>query len=334
MIIQIAAFTETGRKTAKKIAGLGDTMEFCFYDKAKSSLSDWTKAAFEKKTPLVYVGAVGIAVRTIAPFVESKLTDSPVIVVDEQGQYVIPILSGHVGGANELARVIALHLGASPVITTATDINSVFAVDVFAVKNGFSILKKDGIKQISSRLLKNEQVSMAVETGHEIVGELPAGIKLVEYPPAEDVDIVISDDEDALSRAVMPLRPKRIILGMGCKKGKPYQDIEAIIDESGIDLDQVYALATIDIKKDEPGFLELVERNRIKLITYTGDQLLEAKGDFSASDFVKATVGVDNVCERSAVLAAGENGSLLTKKKAKNGVTLAVSKRDWRVEFE
>ena len=332
MIVQIAAFTEQGKKTAYEITRTPSVDNYSYYDKSKDTLSEWTKDAFANRRALIFVGAMGIAVRTIAPYIKSKLTDSPVIVVDEKGQFVIPILSGHVGGANELAHKIAEHLGAVAVITTATDINDVFAVDVFAVKNGLEILNKKGIQAVSSKILEGERATISFPLGKS--RKLPQELIYIDYPPKINVDIIISEDDELLKKATFPLRPKKKILGIGCKKGKSCEDIEELVDECGVDMNQIYAVASIDIKKNETGIIQFSNKYRIEFLTYTKEELMKIEGDFSASEFVNSTVGVDNVCERSALLCAGKNGRILQKKTAKNGVTLAVAERDWEIDFE
>ena len=332
MIVQIAAFTEQGKKTAYEITRTPSVDTYSYYDKSKDTLSEWTKDAFANRRALIFVGAMGIAVRTIAPYIKSKLTDSPVIVVDEKGQFVIPILSGHVGGANELAHKIAEHLGAVAVITTATDINDVFAVDVFAVKNGLEILNKKGIQAVSSKILEGERATISFPL--EKSRKLPQELIYIDYPPKINVDIIISEDDELLKKATFPLRPKKKILGIGCKKGKSCEDIEELVDECGVDMNQIYAVASIDIKKNETGIIQFSNKYRIEFLTYTKEELMRIEGDFSASEFVNSTVGVDNVCERSALLCAGKNGRILQKKTAKNGVTLAVAERDWEIDFE
>ena len=332
MIVQIAAFTEQGKKTAYEITRTPSVDNYSYYDKSKDTLSEWTKDAFVNRRALIFVGAMGISVRTIAPYIKSKLTDSPVIVVDEKGQFVIPILSGHVGGANELAHKIAEHLGAVAVITTATDINDVFAVDVFAVKNGLEILNKKGIQAVSSKILEGERATISFPL--EKSRKLPQELIYIDYPPKINVDIIISEDDELLKKATFPLRPKKKILGIGCKKGKSCEDIEELVDECGVDMNQIYAVASIDIKKNETGIIQFSNKYRIEFMTYTKEELMRIEGDFSASEFVNSTVGVDNVCERSALLCAGKNGRILQKKTAKNGVTLAVAERDWEIDFE
>ena len=153
MIIRIVSFTKAGDALAKKTESLLPEHIFEFFHVENSAgstdaidggtVGEFISESFRHHFPLVFVGAVGIAVRLICSFVESKLSDSPVIVMDEKGKHVIPILSGHVGGANRIARLIAERTAANAVITTATDVNGIFSVDEFACDNGLEIINKD-----------------------------------------------------------------------------------------------------------------------------------------------------------------------------------------------
>ncbi len=167
-------------------------------------LTEWTGEQMKKRRSLLFIGACGIAVRAIAPFLTDKLNDVPVLVMDEQGRFVIPVLAGHVGGANELAVSLAERMGSTPVITTATDLNHCFAVDLFARRNALHIVNKDGIAKVSSRILAGEEVTMAVEEGHfreeaqTLRGRrvsrktnIPDGIRLVSCIPEFHTDIPI-----------------------------------------------------------------------------------------------------------------------------------------------
>lgn len=168
-------------------------------------LTEWTGEQMKARRSLLFIGACGIAVRAIAPFLTDKLNDVPVLVMDEQGRFVIPVLAGHVGGANELALSLAERMGSTPVITTATDLNHCFAVDLFARRNALHIVNKDGIAKVSSRILAGEEVTMAVEEGHLREEEaqtlrgrrvsrktnIPDGIRLVSCIPEFHTDIPI-----------------------------------------------------------------------------------------------------------------------------------------------
>ena len=129
----------------------------------QESVSVWAGEQMAAHHALVFVGACGIAVRAIAPWITDKLHDSPVLVIDEQGQYVIPLLSGHVGGANELAVRLAGELGAVPVITTATDLHGSFAVDLFAKRNDLWIHNREGIARVSAKILAGEKITIRTD---------------------------------------------------------------------------------------------------------------------------------------------------------------------------
>lgn len=297
-IIRTVYFTDNGEKLIKKLRAVDSDFIFEIREK-NQELSDWTKECFELHLPMLFVGSVGIAVRTIASFITDKLSDSPVVVVDELGQHVIPILSGHYGGANSLAIELADLIQAKPVITTATDINNVFAVDVFAKNNGLRVSDKDKIKNVSSKVLKGE-------------------------------NITVEERDDAIVIDGLKLYPKRIVLGMGCKKGKSFQELKDFVAEH-YDLGELkknlFAICSIDVKADEMGLVMLAQYFGVQFITYSAEELIKVQGDFSDSSFVNKTVGVGNVCERAALLGAGDEGILIRGKIARDGMTLAEAKR-------
>lgn len=351
MKISIISFTENGGKLSEMVSEkLGDreTELFtkCTYfsgdiekiRKIKVSVGDWAGEQMAKGNALIFIGACGIAVRAIAPHIVSKLSDSPVIVIDEKGDYVIPVLSGHIGGANELACRIAECIGAEPVITTATDIRKKFAVDLFAKKNGLFIENKEGIAKISAKVLAGEKISLSVETGHMDTGEgLPENFSRLAYPPNEKADILITSGNRQFE-AALTLRPKEYIIGAGCKKGKDPEMFAAFIrknlEKAGIREDQIYSLASIDVKRNEPAMIEWSQKRKVPFLTYSSEELLSTEGDFQESAFVKSQVGVGNVCERSAMKAAGPDGELIFKKYAEDGMTIGIAKRRWRVRFD
>lgn len=312
-------------------------------------LTEWTGEQMKKRRSLLFIGACGIAVRAIAPFLTDKLNDVPVLVMDEQGRFVIPVLAGHVGGANELAVSLAERMGSTPVITTATDLNHCFAVDLFARRNALHIVNKDGIAKVSSRILAGEEVTMAVEEGHfreeeaGIPGEkrlleeinVPEGIRLVSTESLADV--LVAPASYGQGR-LLTLRPKEYVIGIGCKRGKAAEQIDHFVNralkESGISMEQVAAFASIDRKKDEEGILWMSSHYGIPFVTYSAEELQQVEGTFHASEFVKSQVGVDNVCERAALRFSGPDGILITGKQAEDGITAAIVKRRWSVSFD
>ena len=352
MELSMISFTENGKRLSESIAKLLDKeLEVLLYTKCeagindtahsnilfvKSSVGDWAKERMQEKNALLFIGACGIAVRAVAPFLTDKLHDVPVLVMDEKGKYIIPILSGHMGGANDLANHIAAKTGAEPVITTATDINKKFAVDIFAKRNSLSIVNKDGIVRVSSKILDGKEITISIETGHESTCE-ETGVQIVPYPPAGFVDVVVTSQDDVFDTSIL-LKPREYVIGIGCKKGKNVNEIDHFISqliyEMGISIMQIFALSSISQKRDERGIIEWCRKEGIPFLTYTAEELQGVNGDFTESSFVKAQVGVGNVCERAAVKACGENGKLLVPKVAENGMTIAIARREWKVCFD
>lgn len=312
------------------------TAEHRFW-KVEESLSSWAAQWVPLLDGIIFISATGIAVRGIAPFVKDKKTDPAVVVIDEQGNYAISLLSGHLGGANLLAQKAAKVIGAQAVITTATDVNHTFAVDVFAKKNGL---------QISDMTLAKEMAALLVQ-GKKIPWGAGAGFV---YPENQKIPeaLVYQEGESPDGRKgtlwfllengkILHLWKKTICLGIGCKKGTAEENIavqvERCLEKEQIALEQIQMAASIDLKKEETGLLAYCQRKHLPFVTYTSQELQEAKGNFTPSSFVSKITGVDNVCERSASVAS-EGGVLIMKKQAAEGVTTACAIKKWSVDFE
>ena len=237
----------------------------------------WIGEMWQTASLLIFIGAAGIAVRLIAPFVNDKRTDPAVLVIDEQGKYCISLLSGHLGRANEWTLKIAAALDAEPVITTATDREKCFAVDLYGQDNGLQLENKALAKQISAALLY--------------------GISCV-------------------------------AVGIGCRKGAAQSQIAnavgTLCETTGIQPHCIRLIASIDLKKDEPGILGFCKERKLPFVTFSESELNSVRGDFSESLFVQKQTGVSNVCERSAVLAC-ESGILICRKTIADHVTAAAA---------
>lgn len=306
-MIALISFTDRGQTLAERLANALDGQAVrC---NQGQSLDGWTQEHFQTGNALIFVGAAGIAVRAVVPYVKSKTTDPAVVVVDEAGRFAIPILSGHLGGANGLVRKIAALCGAVPVITTATDLSGAFAVDQWAKKQNCAILNPEGIKSVSGTLLAGGNVELC--SPWPVAGEPPEGISL-------------------------RLMPKIAVLGVGCKRGTPQAVLEAAFAALPIHPASFCKVCTIDLKQNEPGLLAFCRAHGLELETFSAAELQGAPGEFSPSEFVERVTGVDNVCERAAVLGSG--GRLLLKKRAGNGVTMAVAVKpftpNWRWQDE
>ncbi len=316
-------FTNNGRLLAEKMQKCGVSLSA--FDGRGGQYRCFVENCFQKGERLIFIGAMGIAVRAIAPYIRSKDTDPAVLVMDEKGQFVIPLLSGHIGGANRLAQYIAEVLGAQAVLTTATDIHGVFAADDWAAKNGMTVKNIGHIKGVSSKLLGNECV--ALETDEAKEAALPQGLYL-----AKPGEIYIGSDMKK-GQDKLHLVPKCCVLGLGCRKGSRLEDIETLFSDvcKLVCKDAFYAVASIDLKKDEPGILAFCKKHALAFYTFSAAELQAVPGAFTASAFVKQTTGVDNVCERSA---ARMTGRVHLPKISKNGVTMAVGQKVLELNFE
>ncbi len=300
----------------------------------KDSLKLWTKKMFETKEAILFIGASGIAVRAIAPYVEDKKYDPAVVVMDERGKFCISLLSGHLGGANELAETVGKELGAIPVVTTATDVNGRFAVDVFAKKNRLYISNMSLAKEVSAKLLHGGTVGFISEL--PVTGQAPEGLVINQEDMELGIYVGVHYHRQPFEQTLW-LIPRSITAGIGCRKDVSTEQIEELFEEAcqinGLFHEAVAQAATIDLKKEEPALREFCQEMGIPLSVYTAEELLKTEGDFSASDFVQSVTGVDNVCERSAVKASG-GGKIIQKKIGRNGVTVAFAMEEWSVEFE
>lgn len=332
------------------------------FGEGKADLRAWTALAWEASDALLFVGAAGIAVRAIAPHVASKANDPAVVAIDEAGRFAVPLLSGHLGGANELAQTVARAAGAIPVITTATDVRGVWAVDTWARRAGLAVSNPEAIKRVSARLLSGGRV--ALYSDMPISGQPPEGVDIAS--DRARADIVVSPFAGANAGAsvraaettgeVVPAgetgkpagvraqapapEPLRLVVpcivaGIGCRRGACAEAIEEAFllacGQVGISPSAVREAATIDVKAHEEGLLAFCCARNIPLATYSAEELSQVEGSVSPSDFVRATVGVDNVCERAAL---ADGGKLIFPKLAHGGVTVAFSKVTIELSFK
>lgn len=332
MRIDIACFTaqghELGERLRRELQSRGEVvlLDRCGGDGVP--VREWTQEHFPRSDALIFVGAVGIAVRAIAPELVSKAVDPAVVVVDDAGTFSIALLSGHIGGANALARQVAEILQATSVVTTSTDVNRVFAFDDWARRSGLIVQNPERIKSVSSRLLAGKTVTL--QSGFPVRGALPLGVALAEADGDVVVDILQPARADALH-----LVPPVTILGVGCRKGTDVETIEnaftTVCAASGVSPLSIDKVCSIDLKEREPGLLDFCQRRGLRFETFPAERLAAVEGEFGASSFVKTVAGVDNVCERSAV--AGSGGRLLVGKTVAHGVTMALAVGEYVVDF-
>ena len=330
--LYIIYFSKNGEISASRIAEtLASDSQFTLHKIHGSPIAENMKAVFKRENILVFIGAVGIAVRAVSTLLQSKATDPPVIVIDEKANFVIPILSGHIGGANRLAERIAASIGATAIITTATDSCGVFAVDSFAVENGYAIINPAAIKIVSSMLLRNETVFLSSE--FEIQGTLPENIVLKERV---DVGIHIGKSYENVSGQTLLLLPKRFHIGIGCKRDISFELLDDFFRETlencSISVETVATISSIDLKRNEEAINMLSKRYHVPFRTYTVEELRKHEHGFESSQFVRDKIGVGNVCEASAWMSSNR-GSVILAKQVRNGMTIAIAEENWIVRF-
>lgn len=348
MRLAAISFTRAGGRLCRRLVGaLAAQGETCEGYVVKTYLEDggcepvlrpleesaaaWTSRQFSGVDGLIYIGAAGIAVRSIAPCLRDKLTDPAVVVIDEAGQFVVSLLSGHLGGANDLARRIAVLLGAQPVITTASDVNGRTAIDVWAAAHGLSIGSRERAKEVAAAVLDGEAVAFFCDEPVEV--EAPEGC-VRDGDCERRVRVTVRKNcgkgEETVSGMELHLIPPILYLGIGCKKGTAREVIEGevlrVLEAYGLYRQAVAGIGSIDLKAEEAGLKELASCWHIPFMTFSPSELEQAPGDFSESEFVRTVTGTGNVCERAAVLAAGAGAELIVPRQAGNGVTVAVAK--------
>ncbi len=343
MKVDIYAFSSSGAKLcAEIIENMKEDLVEAFvpekyansakYVKVRAyNLYKSTEKSFETADCIIFIGAAGIAVRAIAPFVRSKKTDPAVICMDERGINVISLLSGHIGGANRITHQIALMVGGNPIITTATDINDKFAVDEWATRKNLHIMSLKKARDMAAYILENEKIGLISD--FDVRGELPQEFDRNE----KNKGICISYNSNKKPfENTLNLIPKNISVGVGCRKDARYEDIyeaiKTVLSNNNISHFAIRNLNSIDLKKDEKGLIRTAEIFKVPFITYTKDELNTAEGEFTKSDFVKNVAGVDTVCERAALM--GNSKQLIITKTIINSVAIAVAREDYTVDFD
>ncbi len=296
------------------------------------NLQESARQAFQSADVIIFIGAAAIAVRTSAPLLQSKEKDPAVLVVDEHGRYVIPILSGHMGGANSMARWLAEKLGGQAVITTATDINGLFAVDEWTARQGLKLSSLDDAKFFSAALLERGQAGLYSEFPLEEI--LPPSLTEADRGP---LGIAVTVKEKCRPFAItVTARPPILHIGIGCRQGMTADHIGERVEEEmqrlGLSWEAVADVSTIDFKRREEGLTQFAARRQLPIRYYSARQLNKAPGRFMASHFVRRIAGTDNVCGRAAVLAS-HGGRLLLEKSGCDGVTVAIACENYTVRF-
>ena len=307
-------------------------------------LSATLEEKFGQYTGHIFIMATGIVVRVLAPLIQSKSMDPAVVVVDDLGKNAISLLSGHIGGANELTQKIARIIEANPVITTATDINEVPAIDVLAMERGLVIENPEAIKTVNMAFLKREEVLLHDPfnfLANDLLNSESGICKRLMYDinySSQQTEIknsscvYIDDVLSELPSKVLILRPPTLVAGIGCNRGTDSEEISThlkeVLESQRLAPTSLKCLASIDIKSDEAGLIAVAESLDMPLIFFTSEELNQAKGIKNPSPVVEKHVGVKSVCEAAAIKASGD-GTLIVPKESTKNVTVAIARIDF-----
>ncbi len=353
--IAVIAITRRGVETALKIQrGLDISGVACtVYAPKKYSqngvvaldkkLADFIADIYSKVDAIVAVMASGIIIRSVAPLLESKLTDPAVVGVDAMGKFAISLLSGHLGGANELAHLVAKSVNAIPVVTTATEVMGKTSVDELARNLHLTIENPDSLVAVNSSIVNGDRIVLV------LVGEakIPAnaigsfefrtadtGAQALDIINGYDAGIVITHEPLTVAKFVKPftiLKTRHVVVGLGARKEASADSIITAVDTAlemvHVPLARVYRFATVDIKRDSQPMLDAVKKLGAPLEFLSVDALRMVNNTELSPDsaMVQEKIGIGGVCERAALLVAGKNAKLILKKMKLNGVTVAVA---------
>lgn len=309
---------------AGKLAKLyGDTLKAQIYTLKKFNIEDTIQMEnftetlekeFNSYDGHIFIMATGIVVRKISTLIKSKDVDPAVVVIDEGAHFVISLLSGHLGGANELAEIIGEKLNLVPIITTSSDVTGKIAVDTLSQKLNGELESLEKAKNVTSLIVDGKGVDI----------KLP---KNVDFDRKGDVEgvIIVSNRENIES---VRIYPKNLVLGIGCKRGTSEEHIltgiEMAMKKHSLSMKSIKKIATVDIKADEVGLIAAAKTLGKDLIIISREDIKRVEGQFEGSQFVKKQIGVTCVSEPCALLASSGNGKFLEKKYIYDGMTISI----------
>lgn len=339
--IAVLALTAGGAELAKSLAqGLGKVqlylpqrLQGLVVSGDTTYFTDWrqmAKEVFQRHQRMIFIMACGIVVRTLAPWLVGKNIDPAVVVLDEKGQFAISLLSGHVGGANELARQVARVTGGTPVITTATDVNGAPAVDLLAQQTSCSPYPASQVKLFNRWLVEGEKVTLFCRW--PLPEDLQQGFHYIEnldqLPLTGPVVYLTNRLTPTTGQPRLLLRPRNLVVGVGCRQGVTLQQVIKAVKTAcklgRFSLLSLACLATVDLKLQEPALQQAAAYFKVPLVAVSREEIAKLEGQFTPSDFVRQKIGVGGVCEPAAMLASS-GGQIIVPKQKLGPVTAAIA---------
>jgi cobalamin biosynthesis protein CbiG len=331
----VVALTPRGRDLGQRLVealGCGEVRT------VQTGAGDALAALFQAGRPLVCIMALGIVVRVLGPLARDKKTDPPVVVVDEAGRFAVSVLGGHVAGANALAREVAEAIGATPVITTASEALGLPALDLIGHSRGWKVESDAQLTEVAAAMIRGEAIAVVQEAGSQEwyaeFGDWPANLARVEAPPQGRWAGLIWISDRSCPRFPCPTviyRPPTLVLGVGCRRGVPWDEIDALFQHvcctQGFSPLSLGVVATASLKADEPGLREFAERHGVPLKAFPLEDLAAVADLPTPSEAVRARIGIAGVAEPAALRAAGTDRLLMPKYRGRR-VTMAVARRE------
>ena len=342
-MISIISFTSSGFKIGKKIENNFANCKHYFHKELDIKISSLMKDIYEESQAIVFISATGIAVRMISPYIKNKKVDPAVVVIDDQGKFIIPLLSGHLGGSNELSKKISeIFPKSTLVMTTASDSRGFTSPDLFAKDMGFCFyneeklteyanayaLTNEELTEFTSAMVEGEEIYLYSEV--EINWDYSNFTRIYSLENMKDSQklIYISSKKISGKYNYLQIIPKNLHLGIGCRRGvssKIMRDfIEEVFKDNNLLPEAIESISSIDLKSDEQGILELAKNYKAKTIFYSQEDLKKVEDMFEISEFVRKTVGTSSVAEGSCYLTSR---NIIVDKKIGPSMTLAIGRK-------
>lgn len=331
MELAIVTLTKGAYRTAKRVKECMDvSVEIYTKDSFLGSWKDFVGELFQKYSYLLFIMATGIVVRVIAPYLKNKTVDPGIMVMDEQGRFVISLLSGHLGGANAYTEKIAKSIKAIPVITTASDVLGLISVDLLAKNLNCKMESLQKAKEITADIVNGKRVGILADIPVDISES--KNFQVIKPGEIQDYDSVIYVTNQILSNPFprsIQLIPQNIVVGIGCRRGieskRIIQEFYRTFQDLGLHIDSLKALSSIDLKKDEMGILETGKYFQVPVEFVDKENILKIQDYFEQSEFVKKSIGIGAVAEPCGYLIS-HGGECLMRKRKYSGITLSI----WR----
>lgn len=317
--------------------------------------------AFREFSNLVIFLSAGACIRLLAPLLTDKHRDPAVVCVDDAGKFCVSLLSGHVGGADQLAQTVAKYLGAAPIITSASHASGTLAVDLLGQQFGWTIetwagAEAQSVTRASAALVNLRPVGVYQEAGETDWwdSEIPLPENITIYPTLQQLsaarcdaslvitDRIVSSDSMPPSPATIVYRPRSLVVGIGCRKGVPVEDLETLLVNTfanhSLCIDSLACIATAELKRGEEGLVRLAEQHSIALEHYSTQELnavfdsqleeptASIEKQLTRSRKAHSLVGVWGVAEPATLLASGASQLLVPREKTTRA-TIAISRR-------